>query len=137
MNQVKALSSKAVRVSDVLAVGDVIISVLPAQVPPGREQQGYRPVIVVGLPGTLGTPRYPVLVVAPLTTDRGQQWAIASPNLYPRLAVGNGNLPQASIVLLDQVRSLDSNRLGRYIGALTPEQYQPISDGLKRMLRYE
>ncbi len=121
--------------SDALEVGDVIIGDFPAQVPPGREQQGYRPAVVVGLPEALGTPRYPVLPVVPLTTDRGQQWASASPDLYPRLAAGVGNLPQASIVLLDQVRSLDSNRLRRYIGTLSPEEYQPIINGLQRMLR--
>jgi mRNA interferase MazF len=55
-------------------------------------------------------------------------------NLYPKLAAGIANLPQNSIALLDQVRSLDSNRLVRYLGTLVTEQYQPIQNGLVRML---
>jgi mRNA interferase MazF len=120
--------------SDALAVGDIIVATLPGQVPPGREQQGYRPVIVVGVPEALGTLRYPMLLVIPLTTYRGQQWAIASPNLYPVLEAGEGALPTSSIALLDQMRSLDKTRVSRYIGTLTHEQYQPILNGLSKMI---
>jgi mRNA interferase MazF len=120
--------------SDALAVGDIIVATLPGQVPPGREQQGYRPVIVVGVPEALGTLRYPMLLVIPLTTYRGQQWAITSPNLYPVLEAGEGALPTSSIALLDQMRSLDKTRVSRYIGTLTHEQYQPILNGLSKMI---
>jgi mRNA interferase MazF len=118
--------------SDTLSVGDVIVATLPEQVPPGREQQGYRPVIVVGVPEALGTLRYPMLLVIPLTTNRRQQ----CPALYPVLAAGNGALPTSSIALLDQVRSLDKTRISRYIGTLTPEQYQPILNGLSKMMNF-
>jgi mRNA interferase MazF len=119
---------------DILSVGDVIVAALPEQVPPGREQQGYRPVIVVGVPEALGTLRYAMLLVIPLTTYRGQQWAIASPALYPVLVAGEGALPTRSIALLDQVRSLDKTRISRYMGTLTSEQYQPILNGLSKMI---
>jgi mRNA interferase MazF len=120
--------------SDVLSVGDIIVATLPEQVPPGREQKGYRPVIVVGVPEVIGTPRYPMLLVIPLTTDRKQQWATECPTLYPVLAAGEGSLPTSSIALLDQVRSLDKTRVSRYIGTLTNEQYQPILNGLSKMI---
>jgi mRNA interferase MazF len=120
--------------SDVLSVGDIIVATLPEQVPPGREQKGYRPVIVVGVPEALGTPRYPMLLVIPLTTNRRQQWAIECPALYPVLAAGEGSLPTSSIALLDQVRSLDKTRVSRYIGTLTNEQCQPILNGLSKMI---
>jgi mRNA interferase MazF len=122
--------------SNVLSVGDVIVVTLPEQVPPGREQQGYRPAIVVGIPRALGIPRYPLLLVIPLTTHQSQQWTIKSPDLYPVLAAGEGGLPTSSIALLDQVRSLDKSRINRYIGTLSPEQYQPILNGLSRMMNF-
>lgn len=120
--------------SNTLSVGDVIVAKLPQQVPPGREQQGYRPVIIVGIPETLGTPRYPMVFVIPLTTNRNQQWAIDCPDLYPVLSAGEGALPTRSIALLDQVRSLDKTRVIRYMGTLTPAQYQPIRDGLSKIM---
>jgi mRNA interferase MazF len=122
--------------TEVLSVGDVIVAALPEQVPPGREQKGYRPVIVVGVPGALGTPRYPMLLVIPLTTNRDQSWAMDCPALYPVLAAGEGALPTSSIALLDQVRSLDKSRVKRYIGTLTPQQYQPILNGLSKMMNF-
>ncbi|NJM77776.1 MAG: type II toxin-antitoxin system PemK/MazF family toxin [Acaryochloridaceae cyanobacterium RU_4_10] len=108
------------------------MAILPEQVPPGREQKGYRPVVVVGIPEALGTPRYPMLLVIPLTTNRSQSWAIECPALYPVLSTGEGGLPTDSIALLDQVRSLDNTRVKRYIGTLPPQQYQPILNGLSQ-----
>lgn len=122
--------------SEVLSVGDVIVATLPEQVPPGREQKGYRPVIVVGVPEALGTSRYPMLLVIPLTTNREQSWAIECPALYPVLAEGEGALPTSSIALLDQVRSLDKSRVNRYIGTLTSHQYRPILSGLSKMMNF-
>lgn len=105
----------------------------PAQDPQGHEQEGYRPAIVVGLPETLGRPRFSMVLVVPLTTDRRQSWATASPDLYPRLQAGVAGLPQASIVLLEQTRMLDTSRMARYVGQLSREQYEPIKRGLVRI----
>jgi mRNA interferase MazF len=77
-----------------------------------------------------------MLLVIPLTTNRRQQWAVECPALYPMLAAGNGALPTSSIALLDQVRSLDKTRISRYIDTLTPEQYQPILNGLSKMMNF-
>jgi mRNA interferase MazF len=65
--------------NNTLEPGDVILVTFPAQVSPGREQQGYRPAIVVGIPQRLGTPRYPLLLVVPLTSNRQQSWAVDAP----------------------------------------------------------
>lgn len=102
--------------SRLLAVRDVVVAQLPQQNPQGHEQQGYRPAIVVGLPTRLGSPRFSVVIVAPLTTDRGQEWSSAAPNLYPQLSVGIGGLKSPSIVLLDQVRALDISRIVSFKG---------------------
>jgi mRNA interferase MazF len=47
--------------------------------------------------------------------------------------VGVGGLPQPSIVLLDQLRSIDPRRVLAYLGTLTPEQYIPIQSGLMQL----
>ena len=122
---------------EALAAGDVISVLFPAHVPGGREQQGYRPAVVVGLPERLGEPRFEVLVVVPMTTDRGQQWSERSPALYPRLAKGTANLRSSSLCLLDQVRAIGAERVRGYRGSLDAEQYRPIHDGLRRMMSYD
>lgn len=120
-----------------IAAGDVISALFPVHVPGGREQQGYRPAVVVGIPERLGAPRFEVLIVVPMTTDRGQQWSERSPALYPRLAKGTANLRSPSICLLDQVRSIGAERIRGYRGTLDAEQYRPIQDGLRRMMSYD
>ncbi len=118
---------------DGLRVGDVVFALFPAQRPGGHEQEGYRPAVVVGLPERLGTSRFGVLIVVPMTADRGQRWARRGPALYPRFSKGTANLKSSSICLLDQVRALDAGRVHRYRGTLSAEQYRPVRDGLRRI----
>jgi mRNA interferase MazF len=106
-------------------------------VPGGREQQGYRPAVVVGIPERLGVPRFEVLIVVPITADRDQQWSERSPALYPRLEKGTANLRSSSICLLDQVRAIGAERVRGYRGALDAEQYHPIHNGLRRIMSYD
>jgi mRNA interferase MazF len=117
-----------------LGIGDVITARFPEHQPQGHEQQGYRPAIIVGLPERVGPPRFPLLMVVPLTTYRGQAWAERAPDLYPRLPAQTAGLPSDSIVLLEQLRSLDSERVSRYLGRLSSEAFAPIQDGLAHML---
>ncbi|GAX43287.1 hypothetical protein NIES4075_43000 [Tolypothrix sp. NIES-4075] len=117
-----------------LQFGDIVTARFPQQNPQGREQEGYRPAIVVGFPSRLGIPRFELIVVIPMTTDRGLQWANTSPDLYLRFAAGVARLKSPSIALLDQLRVLDANRIVAYRGSLTPEQYEPILTGLGRMI---
>jgi mRNA interferase MazF len=107
----------------------------PTQIPSGREQQGRRPAVVVALPNITGATRYSVIVIVPTTTQQGN-WVRQNPTLYPRLQAGMGNLAYDSTVLIDQIRALDIRRVLAYRGNLTPEQYQPIEDGLKAMVRF-
>lgn len=117
-----------------LEIGDVVSALFPMHRPGGREQEGYRPAVVVGLPEFAGTPRFGVLIVAPMTTDRGQAWAQRSPELYPRYPEGTANLKSPSVCLLDQVRALDVGRVRDYRGTLSTEEYGPIRKGLAKMI---
>ncbi|NJO75721.1 MAG: type II toxin-antitoxin system PemK/MazF family toxin [Leptolyngbyaceae cyanobacterium RM1_406_9] len=114
-----------------LSRGDVVLVSLPSHQPQGREQEGKRPTVIVGIPQ--GKLRYPVILVVPLTTQMGD-WVEKNSVLYPRLEAGVGNLSQPSIVLLDQVRAIDVQRVVAYFGSLTAEQYQPILEGLRQIL---
>jgi mRNA interferase MazF len=120
--------------SDPIVVGDVVIARFPTQNPQGREQEGISPALVIGVPQKLGIPRFPLIIVAPMTSDRNQIWAAASPTLYPQLATGEAGLPQNSIILLDQVRAIDSNRIVRYLGSLSSDRYRIIFNSLQTML---
>jgi len=117
-----------------LRLGAVIIVRLPVHRPTGHEQEGHRPAVVVGLPDRLGAPRFPVLVAVPVTPYRRQPWVESAPELYPMLQAGSGGLPQASVALLDQIRSLDSTRVLRWLGRLTDVESMPIREALRHML---
>lgn len=116
-----------------LELGDIITALFPAHNPQGREQEGYRPAVVVGLPERVGIPRYDMVIVVPLTTDHNQTWANAAPHLYPRLKAGMGNLPHDSIALTEQVRSLHTSRMMRYVGQLSKHELKPIKRALAKM----
>lgn len=115
----------------------MVTALFPAHRPGGHEQEGYRPTVVVGLPERLGVPRFGALLLAPMTTDRGQEWARRAPALYPRYAAGTANLRSPSICLLDQTRALDAGRVSRLRGALDEHQYRTIHDGLQKMIGAE
>ncbi len=103
---------------------------LGQRLPPGHEQSGERPAVLAGVPARLKNSRFPTLVVIPITSARDQPWSQASPNLYPLLAAGSANLPRASILLLDQVQSIDAKRVLRVIGSLTESDYARVRRGL-------
>jgi mRNA interferase MazF len=119
-----------------LKIRDVVVAKFPESTPDGHEQVGARPAVVLGLPSSIGKPRFDVLMVAPMTTAKGQAWA-AKNKLYPILPEGVGGLPSPSMVLLDQARFLDVRRISRKIGDLTPEEYAPILEGIKTLLEIE
>ena len=117
-----------------LEFGDVVTANFPKHTPKGHEQEGYRPAIVVGFPQQLGIPRFSSVILIPITTDRGQEWATNSPDLYPRFPTGTAGLRQPSIALLEQIRFLDLIGIMEYWGRLTPEEYQPIFQGIQKMI---
>lgn len=119
-----------------IEAGSVLLVALPAQEPGGREQEGLRPAVVVGVPEAAGTPRFPVSIVVPLTT-RGGSWAERSPELYPKLRAGSGGLQRDSVALLDQVRSLDVSRVRGYLGRLESEDLDPIQGGIQRIFGFD
>lgn len=117
-----------------LLPGDLVSLEFPAHMPAGHEQEGYRPAVVVGVPSLAGPVRFPMVFVAPLTTDRGQPWANAHRALYPSLAAGTGSLPAASIVLADQVRAVDLSRIKVRRGTLPKVDLVQVAAAIDRAL---
>ncbi len=84
---------------------------------------GVRPVLVLAVPSK---PRFPVILVAPMTSDRDQPWAKSAPHLYTRLPKGIGGLSTDSILLLDQTRFLDAARVRRFLGPLEKKTFDTV-----------
>lgn len=103
--------------------GEIYLAEFPEHNPHGHEQQGLRPAMVLAIPERA---RFPVLWMIPITTDRGQVWVKSSSHLYIRLAKGTGGLPADSILLLDQLRSLDTKRVKRFVGAISDTQFKHV-----------
>jgi mRNA interferase MazF len=119
-----------------LKIGDIVTTRFPEQKPQGREQEGYRPAIVVGFPNLLGIVRFQVIIVVPMTTYKNQSWADNSPNLYPVFSAEVAGLKSPSIALLDQIRAIDARRIINYRGSLTTKQYQIVKNGLKKIFEF-
>jgi mRNA interferase MazF len=113
----------------------MLLARLPQLAPPGHEQSGMRPVLVVALPHRVGRPRYPIIVAAPLTTQLGE-WAKVAPNLYPVLEAGVGGLVSRSAVMLEHLRGIDAGRIVRPLGTLSGDQYAPIKASLEKMFGF-
>ena len=116
------------------AVGWILRVNLEKRVPGGREQEGVRPVVVVGVPAKLAKPRYPMLIIVPLTTDRNAKWSKVSPQLYPTIPAGTGGIQNDSLALLDQIRAIDVSRVVAKAGELSDSEIRPLQIALKQLL---
>ena len=108
--------------------GDIYIANLNPYT--GAEQGGIRPVVV--LQNNIGNQHSPTLIVAAMTKEIKR---IDLPtHVYIRQA---GNLKQPSIVVLEQIRTIDKSRVHRYLGRLSPMQMNLVEKGIKRSLGIE
>ena len=99
----------------------------------GSEQNGNRPVLIVQ--NDLGNLHSPTVIAAPITSHVKKMRLpthIGIPSCY--------DLPERSMVLLEQIRTIDKRRLGEYIGCLDDDimhcidRAVSISVGLKQRL---
>ncbi len=108
-------------------MGDVVWAELPVRSPPGQEQHGRRPVIVVGVPQLHQELPHRVIVVVPVTrtNSRGP--------LCPAIGAGAGGLPAESTALVHQVAALDERRVVGRLGRLTRPDFEPVKEALFRL----
>lgn len=96
----------------------------------GSEQGGVRPVLVIQ--NDIGNRFSPTVIVLAVT---GQLGKAKLPTHVEVAAEGNG-LMKDSVVLAEQIRTLDKRRLKERIGSLTPEQMEKVSEALKISLGF-
>jgi mRNA interferase MazF len=91
----------------------------------GHEQGRLRPCVVVqnDVSNRFGS----TTIVVPLTDSRNI--APSVPDLRSR-AKGDGGLKKDSLVLCDQIRTVDQQRFGRFFGVLSPETMTAVDRAL-------
>ncbi len=91
----------------------------------GSEQGGIRPVLVIQ--NDVGNRHSPTVIVLAIT---GQINKARLPTHVPVPAEGNG-LMKDSVILAEQIRTLDKRRLRERIGTIDPEVMEKVSEALK------
>ena len=91
----------------------------------GSEQGGIRPVLVIQ--NDVGNRYSPTVIVLAVT---GQVNKTKLPTHVPVSAEGTG-LQKDSVILAEQIRTLDKRRLRERIGTLRPETMEKVSRALK------
>ena len=91
----------------------------------GSEQGGTRPVLV--LQNNVGNIYCPTLIVAPITSRLEKK-----PNQPTHCLLGKVKcLPEKSMVMLEQIRTIDKSRVIRFIGRLKAEKMREIDAALE------
>ena len=91
----------------------------------GSEQGGNRPVLVIQ--NDVGNAHSPTVIVASVTSI----FTKAKIPTHIEVAAGMFGLPKNSIILLEQLRTIDKRRLKEKIGTITREFQQRVDDALK------
>ena len=96
----------------------------------GHEQGGTRPVLVIQ--NDIGNEYSSTTIVAAITSQTKKQMPI-----HVKIATDESGLPEDSIVLLEQIRTLDKERLERKIGRLRAEKMRKVDRALCKSLDLE
>ncbi|MEG2627757.1 MAG: type II toxin-antitoxin system PemK/MazF family toxin [Anaerovoracaceae bacterium] len=90
----------------------------------GSEQGGIRPVLVVQ--NDVGNKYSPTIIVAAVTSQINK----AKLPTHVELEATNGGLSKNSVVLLEQLRTIDKQRLKERIGTLNESQIPNVDEAL-------
>lgn len=91
----------------------------------GSEQEGYRPVLIIQ--NDTGNKHSPTVIVAAVTSKVGIKAKLPTHFI---LEGGSGGLEVSSLVLLEQLRTLDKKRLTDYIGTISRRQLCGVNHAL-------
>jgi len=103
--------------------GDLYIANLDPVI--GSEQGGVRPILIVQ--NDIGNKFSPTVIALAIT---GQMDKARLPTHVPIRAQGHG-LQRDSVVLAEQIRTLDKKRLREKIGELSPEGLKHVTQALE------
>lgn len=89
----------------------------------GSEQGGVRPVVIVQ--NNTGNKHAPTTIIAPITSQIGKK-------PLPTHILFNGcGVPKDSVILLEQIRTIDKSRLKQRMGSLPPEKVEVLDTAIK------
>lgn len=94
----------------------------------GSEQGGVRPVLIIQ--NDMGNLHSPTVIVAAITTRKKK----AHMPVHVLITAAESGLPADSVVLTEQVRTLEKTRLTRYLGHLAEEAMARIDQALERSI---
>jgi len=89
----------------------------------GSEQQGPRPVLIIQ--NDVGNVFSPTVIVAAITDAKKK-------HLPTHIQLGREHgLPKNSVVMLEQIRTLDKKRLNRRVGELSQQNLRDLNSALQ------
>ena len=102
--------------------GDIFYADLSPVV--GSEQGGVRPVLIVQ--NDTGNRHSPTVIAAAITSQTGK----ARLPTHISLAALSCGLPKDSVILLEQIRTLDKRRLRERAGVIPPDDMRRVDEAL-------
>ena len=90
----------------------------------GSEQEGNRPVVIIQ--NDIGNKHSPTVIVAAITSQNPSKGVLPT---HCYLGAESG-LERPSIILLEQLRTIDKRRLGHYIGRLSQKRIEEMDRAL-------
>ena len=89
----------------------------------GSEQGGYRPVVIIQ--NDIGNAHSPTVIAAAITSQ------FTKAKLPTHIEISESGLAKDSIVLLEQIRTIDKRRLKMYIGELGADEMAQVDKAIK------
>ena len=102
--------------------GDIFYADLSPVV--GSEQGGTRPVLIVQ--NDVGNKHSPTVIAAAITSQTGK----ASLPTHINIAGSSVGLTKDSVILLEQIRTIDKRRLREHMGRLDETQMNQVDDAI-------
>lgn len=93
----------------------------------GSEQHGDRPAVIIQ--NDVGNTYAPTLIVVPLTSNTGKK-----PTQPTHCLLENEGLSEPSMVLGEQITTIDKHRVIKYLGHLSTEEMERVDQTIKSSL---
>ncbi len=93
----------------------------------GHEQGGLRPVLVIQ--NDVGNEHSSATIVAAITSRTKRRMPV-----HVTVSAEESGLPRDSIILLEQIRTIDKERLAKKLGRLAKERMEEVNRALQRSL---
>ncbi len=119
---IKKIDQKQSREKITIMRGDLFYADLSPVI--GSEQGGVRPVVIIQ--NDIGNKFSPTTIVAAITSVKNK----SSMPTHVNVGKDVGGLPKDSVILLEQIRTIDKRRLREKIGRMTDSKMKEIDKAL-------